>query len=241
MPARGKLKYEADFYQPSSIRNYMREGGKEAEAAVRKEYTRLRDIAQKRLKRMGATMWADTQTYKRNVNHYPKLKDIQSQSELAARLSDLSRYIEAQTSTISGMEAQMKKSLKTLHESGYGFVNRENYISFGKFMEEYRLQKLDEIYDSGDAAETYDLLEKHRIDPEKVQKDFEFWLANMELLKNLPTGKGQKEIQESTLRKRLLKFAAEVDKEVFGATKAEQSKYHLSKSQEHRINVYNTR
>lgn len=223
MAARGKLKYEADFYQPSNIRNYINEGGKEAEKAVRKEYTRLRDISQKRLKRMGATMWADTQTYKRNVNHYPKLKDIQSTSELAARLSDLSRFIEAQTSTVSGMEAQMKKSLKTLHESGYLFVNRENYISFGKFMEEYRLQKLDEIYDSGDAAETYDALEKHRIDPEKVQKDFEFWLANMKLLQDLPTGKGLKEIQESTLRKRLLKFAAKVDKEVFGATDKERS------------------
>jgi len=229
MSARGKLKYEADFYQPSNIRNYIKEGGKEAEAAVRKEYTRLRDISQKRIKRMGATMWADTQTYKRNVNHYPKLKDIQSTSELAARLSDLSRYIEAQTSTVSGMEAQMKKSLKTLHESGYGFVNRENYISFGKFMEEYRLQKLDEIYDSGDAAETYDVLEKHRVDPEKVQKDFEFWLANMELLKDLPSGKGQKEIQESTLRKRLLKFAAKVDKEVFGATAKEKKQYNLKK------------
>ena len=227
MPARGKLKYEADFYQPSSIRNYIKEGGKEAEAAVRKEYTRLRDISQKRLKRMGSTMWADTQTYKRNVNHYPKLKDIQSTSELAARLSDLSRYIETQTSTVSGMERQMKKSLATLHKSGYGFVNRENYLSFGKFMEEYRLQKLDEIYDSGDAAETFDALEKHRVDPEKVKEDFEFWLANMELLKDLPTGKGQKEIQESTLRKRLLKFAAKVDKEVFGATAKEKKQYNL--------------
>lgn len=227
--ASAKLKYEADFYQPSNIRNYIKEGAKEAEAAVRKEYTRLRDIAQKRLKRMGATMWADTQIYKRNVNHYPKLKDIQSTSELAARLSDLSRYIVAQTSTISGLEAQMKKSLKTLHESGYGFVNRENYISFGNFMEEYRLQKLDEIYDSGDAADTYDALEKHRVDPEKVQKDFEFWFANMELLKDLPAGKGQKEIQESTLRKRLLKFAAKVDKEVFGATAKEKKQYNIKK------------
>ena len=185
MAARGKLKYSEDFYQPSAIRNYMREGGKEAEAAVRKEYTRLRDIAQKRLKRMGETMWADTQTYQRNVNHYPKLKDIQSQSELAARLSDLSRYIEAQTSTISGMEQQMKKSLKTLHENGYMFVTRENYLDFGKFMEEYRFQIQDEEYDSGDAAETYGVLEKHKISVELIKNDFEYWIANRETLDKL--------------------------------------------------------
>lgn len=218
MAARGKLKYEADFYQPSNIRNYIKEGGKEAEAAVRKEYTRLRDISQKRLKRMGQTMWADTQTYKRNVNHYPKLKDIQSTSELAARLSDLSRYIEAQTSTISGMEAQMKKSLKTLHENGYGFVNRENYISFGKFMEEYRNSNLDMIYDSGGgegAADAYEALEKHRVDPEKVYEHFQFWLENVKLLQDLPVTKGKKEVTEKALRERLVKYAEKRHKEIF--------------------------
>lgn len=241
MPARGKLKYSEDFYQPTAIRNYMREGGKEAEAAVRKEYTRLRDIAQKRLKRMGETMWADTQTYQRNVNHYPKLKDIQSQSELAARLSDLSRYIEAQTSTISGMEQQMKKSLKTLHENGYMFVTRENYLDFGKFMEEYRKQKLDEMgYSSGDAYDTYTELEVHRIDPTQVKEDFEFWLANRDLLKQLPVGSGKKKITEKTLRDRMLKLGGKIDAEVFGATKKEIAKYHLSTSKEKRINVYNT-
>ena len=227
MQARGKLKYEADFYQPSNIRNYIKEGGKEAEKAIRKEYTRLRDISQKRLKRMGSTMWADTQMYKRNVNHYPKLKDIHSPSELAARLSDLSRFIEAKTSTVSGMESRLKKSLATLYEHGYMFVTRENFIDFGKFMEEYRFQKLDQLYDSGDTAETYDALEKHRIDPTKVKEDFEFWLKNKKLLEDLPVGSGQKEIKESTLRKRLLKFAAEVDREVFGATEKEKKQYKL--------------
>ena len=229
MAARGKLNYSEDFYQPSAIRNYMCEGGKEAEKAVRKEYTRLRDIAQKRLKRMGATMWAETQTYQRNVNHYPKLKDIQSPSELAARLSDLSRFIEAQTSTVSGMEQQMKKSLKTLHENGYMFVTRENYLDFGKFMEEYRKQKLDEMgYSSGDAYDTYTELEVHRVDPTQVQKDFEFWLANKDLLEKLPTGSGG-EIKESTLRNRMLKLAAKIDAEVFGATPQEVKKYGLKK------------
>lgn len=229
MPARGKLKYSEDFYQPSAIRNYMREGGKEAEKEIRKEYTRLRDIAQKRLKRMGSTMWAETQTYKRNVNHYPKLKDIQSPSELAARLSDLSRYIEAQTSTVSGLEQQMKKSLKTLHENGYSFVTRENYLDFGKFMEEYRRQKLDDMgYSSGDAYDTYTQLEVHRVDPTQVKKDFEFWLANKDLLEKLPTGSGG-EIKESTLRTRMLKLASKIDAEVFGADPKEIKKYGLKK------------
>lgn len=217
-----KLTYDEEWYQPAKLRAEMKAGNLKE---IRKEYTRLRDISQKRLKRMGKSMFKDTQMYKRNVNHYPLLKDIQSESELAARLSDLSRFIMSQTSTVSGMNAQMNKSLKTLHEHDYNFVTKENFISFGKFMEEYRFQKLDEMYDSGDAAETYDALEKHRVDPEKVKEDFGFWLQNQETLEAMATGSGQKEIKESTLRRRMIDFAAKVDKEVFGMTREEQKRY----------------
>lgn len=217
-----KLTYEEEWYQPARLRAMMKAGDI---ATVRKEYTRLRDISQKRLKRMGKSMFADTQMYKRNVNHYPLLKNIQSEAELAARLSDLSRFITAQTSTVSGMNTQMKKSLKTLHEHEYTFVNEGNFLSFGKFMEEYRFQKLDELYDSGDAAETFDALEKHRVDPEKVKEDFEFWLQNQKTLEAMATGTGKKEIQVDTLRKRMIKFAAEVDREVFGMSREEQKRY----------------
>ena len=226
-----KLTYDEEWYQPAKLRAEMKAGNM---AAIRKEYTRLRDISQKRLKRMGSSMFRDTQMYKRNVHHYPLLKDIQSEAELAARLSDLSRFITSQTSTVSGMNAQMNKSLKTLHEHDYKFVTKENFISFGKFMEEYRFQKLDELYDSGDAADTYEALEKHRVDPEKVKEDFEFWLQNQETLEAMATGSGKKEIQESTLRRRMIDFAAKVDKEVFGMTREEQKRYNKKKKQKGR-------
>lgn len=226
-----KLTYDEEWYQPAKLRAEMKAGNM---AAIRKEYTRLRDISQKRLKRMGNSMFKDTQMYKRNVHHYPLLKDIQSEAELAARLSDLSRFITSQTSTVSGMNAQMNKSLKTLHEHDYKFVTKENFISFGKFMEEFRFQKLDELYDSGDAAETYEALEKHRVDPEKVKEDFEFWLQNQETLEAMATGSGKKEIQESTLRRRMIDFAAKVDKEVFGMTREEQKRYNKKKKQKGR-------
>lgn len=202
--ATGKLRYSEDWYQPYNLRESMRAGNIKE---IRKEYTRLRDISQKRLKRMSQTIWRRSQTFKRNVSHYPKLADIKSESELAARLSDLSRFIMSQSSTVSGQEQQMKKSLKTLHENeGYEFVTKENYLEFGEFMEEYRFQRLDEEYDSGDAAETFNVLEAHRVDPSKVKEDFEFWLSNREILEQLPEGKGGT-ILEKTLKNRLIKYA----------------------------------
>lgn len=196
-----KLAYDSNWYIPTKIKAEIAEN----RAAVRKEYTRLRDIAQKRLKRLKAAGLDDTQAYLRNYKHYPKLKDIKSDSELAARLSDLSRFITAKGSTVSGQKDIMKKSLSTLHDTGYTFVNEGNFRDFGKFMEEYRNQMLDMSYDSGDAADLYGVVVKHQLDPEKVKQDFEYWLENLDRAEKLKKSKsaGNYEKTKGRIQKQL--------------------------------------
>lgn len=196
-----KLTYDPNWYIPTKIKAEFQEN----RAAVRKEYTRLRDIAQKRLKRLKAAGLDDTQAYLRNYKHYPKLKDIKSDSELAARLSDLARFITAKGSTVSGQKDIMKKSLSTLHDTGYTFVNEGNFRDFGKFMEEYRNQMLDMSYDSGDAADLYGVVVKHQLDPEKVKADFEFWLENLDRAEKLKKSKsaGNYEKTKGRIQKQL--------------------------------------
>ena len=176
------LTYEKDWYAPVFLRHLMDTG---SEAQIRKEYTRLRDIAQKRLKRLEKAGYADTDVYKRNIKHYPVLSDIKSKNELSSRLSDLARFVSSQRSTVKGLKEIKKKSLETLHEHGYDFVNNENYEAFGKFMEEYRAQKLDAIYDSGEAADTFGIMERHHISISQIKSDFEKWLANREVLDSI--------------------------------------------------------
>lgn len=205
-----KLTYDPDWYIPTKIRDEL----KKDPASVRKEYTRLRDISQKRLKRLKAAGYDDIQAYLRNVNHYPKLKDIKSNNELASRLSDLSRFILAKSSTVSGNKKIMYKNLTTLHDTGYNFVNEENFRDFGKFMEEYRNQMLDMSYDSGDAADLYGVVIKHKLDPKQVEEEFEFWLENVDKAMKLRKSKAsegnykkvrariQKQIDEKEARKK---------------------------------------
>lgn len=182
MAKKATLTYSEDWYSPVFLRHLLSTG--EA-AKVRKEYTRLRDISQKRLKRLAAAGLADTEVYKKNVNHYPKLKDIKSANELSARLSDLARFIKSERSTVSGFKTVMEKSIKTLHEHGYTFVTKENYKDFAEFMAEYRYQKLDMSYDSGEAADTFGVLEKHHIKISQIQQDFEYWVKNHKLYEDM--------------------------------------------------------
>lgn len=212
-----KLTYDPNWYIPTKIKAEILEN----RAAVRKEYTRLRDISQKRLKRLKAAGLDDTQAYLKNYRHYPKLKDIKSDSELASRLSDLARFITAKGSTISGQKDIMRKSLTTLHDTGYTFVNEENFRDFGKFMEEYRNQMLDMSYDSGDAAELYGVTIKHQLDPEKVKADFEFWLENLDRAEKLRKSKSAGNYEKT--KGRIQKQLDEVEKRK-SKTKSKKSK-----------------
>lgn len=180
--------YEFSWYTPSEIKAKLEAGGS-LEKEVRKEYTRLRDISQKRLKRLAAAGYTDTDVYKKNVSHYPKLKDIKTKSELAQRLSDLSRFVASSQSTVKGLKEREQKVLKTLRKSGYKYVNESNLSDFGEFMEYYRDAMYDLEYDSGDAADLYTVVEKNKLDPEKVKEDFDFWLENIEDAKKIRKAK----------------------------------------------------
>lgn len=180
--------YDFSWYTPSEIKAKLEAGGA-LEKEVRKEYTRLRDISQKRLKRLAAAGYTNTEVYQRNYRHYPKLKDIKSKSELAQRLSDLSRFVGSSQSTVKGIKEREQKVLKTLKKSGYKYVNESNLSDFGEFMEYYRDAMYDMEYDSGDAADLYTVVEKNKLDPEKVKEDFDFWLENIEDAKKIRKAK----------------------------------------------------
>ena len=174
-----KPKYSTEWYTP---RNLERVDPKE----VRREYTRLRDIAQKRLKRIeaaskGSTDWTRIETYKTYRKGIPKLSDI-SKERLPYELSKLARWVESDYSKIGYLKKRMKSSIKNLHERGYKFINEGNFLDFTAFMEEYRRQKLDYVYGSPDAVELYGAIQKRGICASDLYNDFMDWLENAESL-----------------------------------------------------------
>ena len=181
-----KPKYSPEWYTP---RNLERVDPKE----VRSEYSRLRDIAQKRLQRIeagskGATDWTRTEIYKTYRKGVPKLSDV-SKEHLPYELSKLARWVESDYSRIGYLKKRMRSSIKKLHERGYDFVNERNFLDFTEFMEEYRRQKLDHVYGSPDAVELYGALQKRGISSSDVYNDFMDWLENAEALSKIKVKK----------------------------------------------------
>ena len=120
--------------------------------AMRKEYTRMRDIAQKRIKRMGQSEFADSKTYQSHASGFKKLKDIDLR-DLAKAFSDLSKFVNAKGSSIAGQREIRSKTINTWREQGLN-LNPKNYNKVIKIMEEMRRQKI--TYGSDKAVELAD-------------------------------------------------------------------------------------
>lgn len=122
-----KLRFSAWEYNPQGLQRYD-------ESTLRKEYSRLRDIAQKRLKRMGESVFSESEAYQQNVGQFEQTRNIKTVSELRQSLTQLARFLLAESSTIQGQRAIMKRGISEWREKGYHWVNESNWFEFTRFL-----------------------------------------------------------------------------------------------------------
>lgn len=185
-----KLTYDEKLYNLYILKTIKPFTKKE----MRKEYTRLRNIVNKRLDRMKGTSSESSRFYKRYQKAFRKSALLLSENTLMYKLSEVAGAFTSKEGTRKKQKAIVKKSLKTLQESGYA-VNQSNIEAFGEFMEEYRQQKLDLLYSSEQAASLFEALDEKDIKPSGVYKHFEQWIEKRKELEKMDkkigrTGRG---------------------------------------------------
>lgn len=129
-----------------------------SEARMRKEYTTLRDIAQKRLKVLENAGETKSAFYKRWNNAFrdgvPKLKNV-GKKELPYLLAELRGGIKSRSSTIKGLESQREQTSETLKSHGFD-IPADQLEDFGEYMKRYRDSKMDQVFASSIAVELYE-------------------------------------------------------------------------------------
>lgn len=157
------------------IREAIRNADVWTDAAVRKEYSRLRDIAQKRLERLGRNE-PESFAYRSNRGQYAPARG-QTTEALRQQLPQLAKFIAARTGSVTGIRAQRRKAVESLQAKGYRFVTKENLGAFGEFMEEFRAKRgAARSYGTFEALELWEFAQANDIDVEKVKKQFANWL-----------------------------------------------------------------
>lgn len=170
---KAKLKYAPEVYTPIGAKSLT-------EPELKKEYSRLRSIARKRLERFENTEWVTSQQYIQNKGKYVPIKDIKSDTELRHLFTELARFITAETGSVSGLNKQRDKMIETFNDRGYDFVNKNNIRKFVDFMEFTRNASLGRIYDSKRVAELFDYAEQKNMKSEDLRKTFNKWRKSEE-------------------------------------------------------------
>ena len=108
------------------------------DATLRKEYTRLRDIAQKRLQRLGASeVSKNSSIYVSNVGAFPTIKQMGGIVN-KYKLIKLARFVANSMSTVKGQKENITNTVKSLKASGIKSVTKENIADYGAMMEYIR-------------------------------------------------------------------------------------------------------
>lgn len=124
---------------------------------VRKEYSRLRSIWRKRYERILKSDYKDINLVKdRPIQRYKQLKDITSDRELYHLLSELATIIGSDRTTVTGLKKREKEQMEHINDVyGTELKTHEDFLNFGRFMEQLRDFASDRIYDSDFAVELY--------------------------------------------------------------------------------------
>lgn len=166
-----KFWYDEKWYTVQGAETMVRVGTKDDISTMRAEYTRMRDVAQKRIKRLGK-QFPESKAYQSHAKGFPKLKELDPR-DFAKAFSELAKFVKAKGSTVTGQKEIKNKTIKTWQDQGLN-LNSKNYDKTIKILEEMRKQKI--VYGSDKAVELADSM----LDLDDQQTNQ--WLDHLETL-----------------------------------------------------------
>lgn len=148
--ARAVLKRPASQYTPYALHEWP-------EQELRKEYTRLRDIAVKRLKRMGRDQeLQQTQEYKYYSKRMPKLRDLVDRIEIEDFLADLAVFVNnPEISTVGGVRERIKRQREFFKQSIGDDEPLPSVMTLQQWTYYCKIEGLLEIYPSDEVVRYY--------------------------------------------------------------------------------------
>ena len=163
--------YDEKWYTVQGAETMARVGTKDDMATMRAEYTRMRDVAQKRIKRLGK-QFPESKAYQSHKQGFAKLKDLDPR-DFPKAFAELAKFVKAKGSTVTGQKEIKQKTIKTWQDQGLN-LNQKNYDKTIKILEEMRKQKI--VYGSDKAVELADSM----LDLDDQQTNE--WLDHLDLL-----------------------------------------------------------
>lgn len=166
-----KFWFDEKYYTVQGAETMARIGTKDDMSTMRAEYTQMRDVAQKRLKRLEKA-FPESKAVQSHPQGFKKLKDLDPR-DFPKAFAELAKFVKAKGSTVTGQKQIKEKTIKTWQDQGLN-LNQKNYDKTIKILEEMRRRKI--VYGSDKAVELADSM----LDLDDQQTNE--WLDHMDVL-----------------------------------------------------------
>lgn len=147
---------------------------------IKKEYTRLRDILNKRIQRINKSDFAGQGIAGQYPQGLPKLAEI-APEDLPYLLQQAATALSSRGGSLKGLQMRQSETVKSLRERGYTNISDSNIRAFARFMDEARDRGLEKIYGSDTIATMYDSIVALDVSPEAIMQDFAWWIDNIDM------------------------------------------------------------
>ena len=167
-----------ETYNIQALESIFRLSNKDDMSAIKAEYTRLRDIAQKRLKRLAESEFKNRKVVTSNVTRlyddkgnlinqylgFPKIRDIHP-ADIPAAMAQLAKFLGAKGSTVSGQRSRRDYLIQKFQEDGLN-ITVKTYDKFMEMLDIMRTRKI--IYGSDKVADVVNIVVDRGLNWEQI-------------------------------------------------------------------------
>ena len=149
--------------------------------AIRKAYSALRKIANKRLANLEKNELGGFGSFR-----YGKLEQLHP-DDVAQELAEVSRFLRDPRHTVRGARKFENQVIDTLHEKGGVFedINAGNFRKWADFMDTLRDKYGNKLFDSGDATDVFSEAERLNLPDSIIKNHYRMFVENLETLRNI--------------------------------------------------------
>lgn len=168
---------------------------KMSESEKRKEYSRLRTIANKRIKRRAEAR------LKGRTDYFPTLKSIDRSRKvnIDSELLRVSGFTSTKQTTLSMVRKRIKLFQERMKKHYPSLVaSEQKALKAMRFMMAVREKIGDKNYDSGVAMDVLEQGERLNIPESKLLEHYEVWADNIEKMEDIPTPESKKNVVTNT-------------------------------------------
>ena len=175
---------KSSYYRPSEI-------SRMSESEIRKEYSRLRSIANKRLMRQES---AGVGIRARTGFRFATIEQIESSSKwtVSSQLADVSAFLRSPRTTVKGEKRFLSQFRDRMVADGRGELvdTVDKIYNLLELLDEKREELGAALFSSGDVFDVYEEADRLNMPFDMVQDNYSILLENIDKLENIEPTKG---------------------------------------------------